>query len=300
MVAYSGEAKPVKQGAETGRVAEVGGGDWQRGARRGWRCRTSTQFDVRRCGQDGAEVRGRTVGGRTRARAGNRRASARRATAVGQRGGATTRESGRPLGGVADSRPELPWTFGVIDTPEVNAFAAPGGFVLVTRGMYEIVASDAELSAVLAHEINHCVQRDHYNVIRKQELASAGKDLAMREVTLTGDAAAIATAKRYADEYGARHRADFARSRCRIQSRRSRADIRRARRDESVGVVLRIPEDGRSRRWVASLARAVSRRIRRWTLGWTRSTSAATVRSPFTRRASERGFEWLVPIARSC
>ena len=37
------------------------------------------------------------------------------------------------------SRPELPWTFGVIDTPEINAFAAPGGYILVTRGMYEIV-----------------------------------------------------------------------------------------------------------------------------------------------------------------
>ena len=89
------------------------------------------------------------------------------------------------------SRPELPWTFGVIDTPEVNAFAAPGGFILVTRGMYELVTSDAELAAVLGHEINHCVERDHYNVIRKQEMASAAKDLAMRDVTLTGDAAAM-------------------------------------------------------------------------------------------------------------
>ena len=101
-VAYSGEAKPVKQGAETGvspkSAAEIGSAAL--GAAR--RCRTSTQFDVRRCGQDGAEVRGRTVGGRTRARSGNRRASARRAPAVGQRGGAATRESGRPLGGVAD------------------------------------------------------------------------------------------------------------------------------------------------------------------------------------------------------
>ena len=65
----------------------------------------------------------------------------------------------------------------MIDTPEINAFAAPGGYILVTRGMYELSTSDAELAAVLGHEINHCVQRDHYNVIRKQEMASAGKDL---------------------------------------------------------------------------------------------------------------------------
>ena len=47
------------------------------------------------------------------------------------------------------SRPGLPWTFGVIDTPEVNAFAAPGGFILVTRGLYQLLASDSELAAVL-------------------------------------------------------------------------------------------------------------------------------------------------------
>jgi len=51
------------------------------------------------------------------------------------------------------SRPDLPWTFGVIDTPDVNAFAAPGGYVVVTRGLYELLLSDAELAAVLGHEI---------------------------------------------------------------------------------------------------------------------------------------------------
>ncbi len=79
------------------------------------------------------------------------------------------------------SRPELPWTFGVIDTPEVNAFAAPGGFILVTRGLYELLSSDSELAAVLGHEISHCVQRDHYNVIRKQEMATVGKDQAVQQ-----------------------------------------------------------------------------------------------------------------------
>jgi hypothetical protein len=86
------------------------------------------------------------------------------------------------------ARPELPWTFGVIDSPEINAFAAPGGYVLVTRGMYELVDAndDEELAGVLAHELSHIVQRDHYEVIRKQELESYGKDLAMGQVSVGG------------------------------------------------------------------------------------------------------------------
>ena len=101
------------------------------------------------------------------------------------------------------SRPELPWTFGVIDTPEVNAFAAPGGFILVTRGLYELLASDSELAAVLGHEISHCVQRDHYNVIRKQELATAGKDQAVQNLTVGNDSVAGSYARRYAEKNGA-------------------------------------------------------------------------------------------------
>jgi len=101
------------------------------------------------------------------------------------------------------SRPELPWTFGVIDTPEVNAFAAPGGFILITRGLYELLSSDSELAAVLGHEISHCVQRDHYNVIHKQEMASTGKDLALREVDAGNDSVAGSYARRYAEQNGA-------------------------------------------------------------------------------------------------
>ena len=101
------------------------------------------------------------------------------------------------------SRPELPWTFGVIDTPEVNAFAAPGGFVLVTRGLYELLGSDSELAAVLGHEITHCVQRDHYKVIRKQEMAAAGKDMALRDVDAGNDSAAGRYARSYAEKHGA-------------------------------------------------------------------------------------------------
>ena len=101
------------------------------------------------------------------------------------------------------SRPELPWTFGVIDTPEVNAFATPGGFILVTRGLYDLLSTDGELAAVLGHEISHCVQRDHYQVIHKQELAAAGKDEAVKNVTVGNDSLAGSYARRYAEKNGA-------------------------------------------------------------------------------------------------
>ncbi|MGQ0428635.1 MAG: M48 family metalloprotease [Gammaproteobacteria bacterium] len=99
-------------------------------------------------------------------------------------------------------RPELPWAFGVIDTQEVNAFAAPGGYVMISRGLYEMLSSDAELAAVLGHEISHCVQRDHYDVVRKQEFATIGKDYAMAEVPVTDDPA-IDWARQYAEQHGA-------------------------------------------------------------------------------------------------
>ena len=101
------------------------------------------------------------------------------------------------------SRPDLPWTFGIIDTPEVNAYAAPGGFVLVARGLYDLLSSDSEVAAVLGHEISHCVQSDHYNVIRKQELASYGKELALKDVDATTGSVAGDHARRYAEQYGA-------------------------------------------------------------------------------------------------
>jgi Zn-dependent protease with chaperone function len=101
------------------------------------------------------------------------------------------------------SRPELPWTFGVIDTSEVNAFAAPGGYILIARGLYELLSSDSELAAVLGHEISHCVQRDHYNVIRKQEMASAGRDLALSNVSAGNGSIAGTYARQYAEQHGA-------------------------------------------------------------------------------------------------
>lgn len=100
------------------------------------------------------------------------------------------------------SRPELPWTFGVIDDGELNAFAAPGGYILITRGLYQLLANDAEVAAVLGHELSHVVQRDHYEVMRKQEMQSAGRDLAMSQVQ-TGGGVAGSIVRDYVEKNGA-------------------------------------------------------------------------------------------------
>ena len=64
-------------------------------------------------------------------------------------------------------RPKLPWTFIVLDTDGVNAFASPGGYVHITRGALGLITNEAELAAVLAHEIGHVAHKHTVNAIRK-------------------------------------------------------------------------------------------------------------------------------------
>jgi predicted Zn-dependent protease len=73
-------------------------------------------------------------------------------------------------------RPDLPWTFAVLDAPEVNAFAAPGGYVVLTKGMLLRMTSEAELAGVLAHEIAHVLRKHHLNAMQKASGMSALRD----------------------------------------------------------------------------------------------------------------------------
>jgi len=73
-------------------------------------------------------------------------------------------------------RPDLPWQFGVLDTPGLNAFAVPGGTIFVTRGLLERMRSEAELAAVLAHEISHVLKKHHLKAIQKSAQASLAGD----------------------------------------------------------------------------------------------------------------------------
>jgi predicted Zn-dependent protease len=72
------------------------------------------------------------------------------------------------------SRPELPWRFAAVESDAINAFAAPGGTIMVTRGMLNHVTNEAELACVLGHEIGHVTRRHHIAVLQKSLLVSAG------------------------------------------------------------------------------------------------------------------------------
>ncbi len=71
-------------------------------------------------------------------------------------------------------RRDLQWVFGVIDSTAVNAFAAPGGKILVTSALLARLETEDELAAVLAHEVSHVVRKHHYRVIRKQRMLEFG------------------------------------------------------------------------------------------------------------------------------
>ncbi len=71
----------------------------------------------------------------------------------------------------ASERPQLPWTFRVLDDPAVNAFALPGGFVYITRGLLTHLNTEDELAAVLGHEAGHVTARHGAVKLRKTKVA---------------------------------------------------------------------------------------------------------------------------------
>src|SRR5207237_1171248 len=76
------------------------------------------------------------------------------------------------------SRANLNWTFIVLDTDAVNAFAAPGGIIHVTRGLLGLAKNEAELAGVLGHEITHVTAKHTVRFIQKSKGISVGSDLA--------------------------------------------------------------------------------------------------------------------------
>jgi predicted Zn-dependent protease len=71
-------------------------------------------------------------------------------------------------------RPNLPWEFHVVDDAAINAFALPGGFIFVTRGLLSAMTNEAELASVLGHEIGHVTARHSVQQISKAQLAQLG------------------------------------------------------------------------------------------------------------------------------
>ena len=70
-------------------------------------------------------------------------------------------------------RKDITWHFGVLDTEDINAFAAPGGYIFVTKGLYQRLNNEAELAGVLAHEIAHVTLKHHLKVLKQSSLIGA-------------------------------------------------------------------------------------------------------------------------------
>lgn len=85
-------------------------------------------------------------------------------------------------------RPDLPWHFGVIESTDINAFAAPGGYIFVTRGLYGLLGSEAELAGVLAHEIGHVIRQHHLKLLQQSRLIDVGGKLLSKQA---GDNSAV-------------------------------------------------------------------------------------------------------------
>lgn len=72
----------------------------------------------------------------------------------------------------ASDRPDIRYYFAVLDSDEINALAAPGGFVFLTRGALALMNDEAALAGVLGHEVGHIALRHHAETIRAQKQKS--------------------------------------------------------------------------------------------------------------------------------
>lgn len=70
-------------------------------------------------------------------------------------------------------RQDVTWRFGVLETDDINAFAAPGGYIFVTKGLYRLLDNEADLAGVLGHEIAHVTQKHHLKLLKQSSLIGA-------------------------------------------------------------------------------------------------------------------------------
>ena len=88
------------------------------------------------------------------------------------------------------SAPDHNWTFFIVDSPEVNAFAVPGGYIYVNRGLIARTDRMDELAGVLGHEIGHVVERHSVEQMEKAQRAELGVGLACVLTGVCGSQAA--------------------------------------------------------------------------------------------------------------
>ena len=80
-------------------------------------------------------------------------------------------------------RPNLTWRFAVLDDEDVNAFAAPGGYVFVTKGLLLTLGSEAELAGALGHEVAHVVRKHHLKALTKDKRIEAVSGAALSSLS---------------------------------------------------------------------------------------------------------------------
>lgn len=103
---------------------------------------------------------------------------------------------GQRLADVSDM-PDLEFTFTVLDAPEINAFATPGGFIYVNRGLLAYLNSEAELAGVIGHEIAHVTARHH---ARRQTAGVTSKVVSTTAYVFTGSGALYEASQMYGAE----------------------------------------------------------------------------------------------------
>lgn len=86
------------------------------------------------------------------------------------------------------NRKDLNWHFGVIESEDINAFAAPGGYIFLTKGLYKRLNNEAELAGVLAHEIAHVSKKHHLELLKKSAMIGTLAKTVSKEVK-SGDQA---------------------------------------------------------------------------------------------------------------
>lgn len=93
-------------------------------------------------------------------------------------------------------RPALEWRFGILDSDTVNAFSAPGGYVFITRGLYELAPTDDLLAGILSHEIAHITNRHALKIVgRGEALSIIGRHATERSSNLRDAQSTVDTAR---------------------------------------------------------------------------------------------------------
>ena len=136
-------------------------------------------------------------------------------------------------------RQDVTWRFGVLDTEDINAFAAPGGYIFVTKGLYRLLDNEADLAGVLGHEIAHVTQKHHLKVLKQSSLIGALGQAASRKVQGSDPVVQNLIGN------GAEIMARGTRQECRIRGRSRRHGVRGARWLHSLGAAGRIAGHGR-------------------------------------------------------